>query len=75
MERIEKVMRDNSHGCFSLLKKFLKSYGLGRSTLLYSQMTQVERDAVQSLIDFRNRMNMSDEFPFERDSNDLEGGV
>lgn len=68
-------MRDNSYGCFALLKKFLKSYALGRSTLLMSQMVQAERDAVQLLLDFRNRVIASDDYPFERDSSDVEGGM
>jgi hypothetical protein len=68
-------MRDNSAGCFMLLKKFLKSYALGRSTLFMSQMTQVERDAIQTLLDLRNRIMASDDYPFERDANDAEGGI
>ena len=68
-------MRDNSHGCFTLLKKFLKSYALGRSTLLMSQLTQIEQDAIQTLLYFRNRMIMSDAYPFERDADDAEGGI
>jgi hypothetical protein len=68
-------VRDNSHGCFALMKKFLKCYALGRSTLFMSQMSQVERDAIQTLLDLRNRIMASDNFPFERDSDDAEGGV
>lgn len=68
-------MRDNSSGCFILLKKFLRSYMLGRSTLMMGQMSQIERDAIQSLLDFRNRIITGDNYPFERDSNDAEGAI
>jgi len=40
-----------------------------------SQMVQAERDAVQLLLDFRNRVIASDDYPFERDSSDVEGGM
>jgi len=68
-------MRDNSHGCFSHLKRFLKSYQLGRSALLMGFMTPEERDAVLLLIDFKNRVSWSDNYPFEKDSDDAEGGI
>jgi hypothetical protein len=68
-------MRDNSHGCFTLLKKFLKSYYLGRATLLMARMSQAQRDAVQMLMDFRNITVASDNYPFEKDSDDTEGSI
>jgi len=40
-----------------------------------STMTQNERDAVMLLVDFRNRVVSSDDFPFEKDSSDVEGAI